>query len=328
MKAESNVINKSSETTMPSVPATASLSVLLSTHNPHPVRLARTLDSLFAQTLPGGDWELVIVDNRSAPALDGASLRLARHLRAQLVREERLGLIYGRITGFKNSTGELTVFCDDDTMLEQSYLQSAITLFSENPKLGCAIGMSLPEFELRPPTWTNEFFSCLGLWNHGAKPLVQATWDGSYPIFAGGGGGAIFRRAALADILNDLELRGEDKITGRVGRNLASGEDNHIVLSLLKKGWTISYVPELKMTHLIPAFRLTRKYLGQLNHGIARSWVQVLALHGICPWKPVGSWTVPLRKCRAYFRYHAWAGPAEYVRWRGACGHFEGRALI
>jgi hypothetical protein len=99
-------------------------------------------------------------------------------------------------------------------------------------------------------------------------------------------------------------------------------------MSLLKKGWTVCYAPELRMTHVIPFLRLTREYLSRLNHGIAKSWVQVLALHGVCPWKPVDSWTVPLRKGRAYFRYHAWAGPAEYVRWRGACGNFEGRALI
>jgi hypothetical protein len=97
---------------------------------------------------------------------------------------------------------------------------------------------------------------------------------------------------------------------------------------LLKRGSTVCYLPQLKMFHLIPSGRLTREYLGRLNHGIAKSWVQVLALHGICPWKSVYFWTVPLRKCRAYFRYRAWAGPAEYVRWRGACGHFEGRALI
>ena len=109
------------------------LSVLLSTHNSDPGRLERALNGLFAQTLPVNDWELVVVDNNSVPPLDTASLALARHPHARLVREERLGLIYGRISGIKNSTGELIVFCDDDTILDRSYLQSAIVVFSENP---------------------------------------------------------------------------------------------------------------------------------------------------------------------------------------------------
>ena len=265
------------------------LSVLLSTHNSDPGRLERALNGLFAQTLPVNDWELVVVDNNSVPPLDTASLALARHPHARLVREERLGLIYGRISGIKNSTGELIVFCDDDTILDRSYLQSAIVVFSENPMLGAAIGKSLPEFQVSPPSWVNEFLGCLGLWDHGAQPLFQSTWDGNYPRFAGGGGGAVFRRTALTEVLSAYPQQGEAQIIGRSGKSLASGEDNHIVLSLLKKGWTICYIPDLKMTHLIPSPRLTRKYLGRLNHGIAKSWVQVLAFHGICPWRPVES---------------------------------------
>jgi glycosyltransferase involved in cell wall biosynthesis len=291
-------------------------------------RLARTLESLFAQTLPVSEWELVIVDNSSTPPIDPTDLGLMRHPHARLVREEKLGLIYGRISGVANSTGEFIVFCDDDTCFESSYLLSAIQVFSDNPGLGCAVGKSLPEFEAQPASWTNEFFGCLGLWDHGAQSLFQSNWDGRWPSFAGGGGGAVFRRTALADILTGIGLKGRDKITGRAGESLSSGEDNHIVLSVLKKGWTVGYVPEMKMTHLIPSLRLSREYLGRLNHGIAKSWVQVLALHGICPWKSIDSRTVSLRKFRAYLRYRAWAGPAEYVRWRGACGHFEGLALI
>jgi hypothetical protein len=27
-------------------------------------------------------------------------------------------------------------------------------------------------------------------------------------------------------------------------------------------------------------------------------------------------------------RNRAWAGPAEYIRWRGVCGTFEGQAAL
>jgi hypothetical protein len=115
---------------------------------------------------------------------------------------------------------------------------------------------------------------------------------------------------------------------GRTGPSLSSGEDNHLVLSVAKSGYSVGYFPELVMTHLIPETRLRADYLGQLNYGIAKSWVQLLALHEMCPWNAVQPWTVPLRKLRAFFRYRAWAGAPEYIRWRGACGHFAGRSLI
>src|SRR5262245_28835260 len=93
------------------------ISVLLSTHNPHRGRLGRALDGLFAQSLSANDWELVVVDNASAPMLDGRTLGLERHPRARLVREERLGLIFGRIAGIEASRGEIVIFCDDDNVL-------------------------------------------------------------------------------------------------------------------------------------------------------------------------------------------------------------------
>lgn len=225
---------------------TCRVSVLVSTHNPDMGRLRRTLNGLFEQTLSAADWELVVVDNGSTPPLDAVTLGLARHAHARLVREEQLGLIFGRIAGIRNSIGELIVFCDDDTIFEGSYLQSAVQLFSKNPVLGVAIGKSLPEFEQRPPRWAMEFFGCLGLWDRGDQPLIQSDWNGRYPEFAGGGGGAVFCRSAITDFLNDFDRNGGSRITGRTGKSLTSGEDNHVILSLLKRGWSVCYVPELQ----------------------------------------------------------------------------------
>jgi glycosyltransferase involved in cell wall biosynthesis len=304
------------------------LSVVLSTHNPHLGRLGRALDGIFSQVLSVEDWELVVVDNASTPPLDGVKLGLTRHPHARLLREEQLGLLFGRLAGIENSNGELVLFCDDDNVLASDFLAQAIAIFSDYPRLGNASGKCLPEFEVTPPAWVTEFEGCLALRNFGDEHRIEDGWTGSYPDFAFGGGGAVFRREALVPFLTMFKNGIGVGIRGRTGKDLTSGEDNNFILSVVRAGFSVGYFPELVMTHLIPAQRLNRRYLGRLNHGIAKSWVQVLALHGICPWKPVNFWTVPLRKCRAYLRYRAWTGPAEYVRWRGACGHFEGLALI
>jgi hypothetical protein len=45
------------------------LSVILCTHNPRLEYRSRTLEALRSQTVPRADWELMLIDNRSAEPL-------------------------------------------------------------------------------------------------------------------------------------------------------------------------------------------------------------------------------------------------------------------
>jgi hypothetical protein len=80
--------------------------------------------------------------------------------------------------------------------------------------------------------------------------------------------------------------------------------------------------------YLIPGRRLSVDYLARLLYESHKCWIQVLHRYGVTFWKPASPWSVPLRKLRAYLRFHAWKGPAEHIRWRIACGCFDGRAAI
>ena len=135
------------------------------------------------------------------------------------------------------------------------------------------------------------------------------------------GAGMAIRREAAGQWLADSA---DTSLSDRRGAELTSGGDNDIVFALLKRGWAVGYFPELTLKHLIPARRLTVDYLARINHGIQKSWVQVLAKYDACPWSPIPGWTVPLRQFKAWFTHRAWAGLAAHVRWRGACGQFDG----
>ena len=138
------------------------------------------------------------------------------------------------------------------------------------------------------------------------------------------GAGLALRRDALAAWLAaDI-----GRLTDRRGGELTSGGDNDIILTLMQHGWEVAYFPALSLTHLIPTGRITREYLARLNRGIAKSWVQVLQKHDANPWPPIAPRTVPLRQAKAYFTNRAWSGPAAFIRWQGACGHFEGLASL
>lgn len=306
------------------------LSVVISTHNPDPGRLRRTLAALRAQTLPAPRWETILVDNASATPLSLAAFGDFAPPNTRLVREPRLGLTTARRRGFAEAGGEILVLADDDNVLASDYLELVLGLFASHPRLGVLGGRSIPEFEVAPPTWVRQFDELIACRDLGSKPCiarcptVQPAGRYAYPDCAPIGAGMALRRTALAAWLTVPDTRIP---TDRHGTELSSGGDNDIVLTLAHT-WDVGYFPELMLTHLIPKARTNRVYLARLNHGIAKSWVQVLHRHGCNPWPAIPAWTAPLRKLKAWFVYRAWSSPAAYVRWQGACGHFDGRATL
>ena len=305
------------------------LSVLLPTRDPHPGRLARTLEGLAAQTLDRSLWELIIIDNGSTPSLATRQLPPPGPglPRVRVVPESQPGLTPARLRGIAEARGEVLVFVDDDNVLAPAYLSTALAAFHASPRLAASGGPVRPEFATIPPGWLPEFYGLLALHDHGPSPLLAAGGPGaSWPNFAPVGAGLCIRRsAALAYSTAARSDPARSALDRRAGA-LTSGGDNDIVFTALRAGGDVSYLPELALTHLIPAARLDPAYLARLNRGIQRSWVRVLALHGACPWPAIGRRTVALRAARAWFRQKAWAGPVPNIRFHGILGRFEGQA--
>ena len=148
----------------------------------------------------------------------------------------------------------------------------------------------------------------------------------NYPVFAPIGAGLVIRKSAAEIYARKITNNNARLALGRTGKQLTSGEDNDIVLTLLDAGYGVGYFPQLELTHLIPAGRLTQEYLARLNRASSRSWVQVLDVHGIRLWKKIPRWTLFLRQIKAFFRYQPWTSPVAYIGWQGACGKLEGQA--
>jgi hypothetical protein len=218
---------------------------------------------------------------------------------------------------------------DDDNVLAPSYLSAVAAMFAADPDLGAAGGRSLPEFESPPAQWTREFDGLLALRDPRAEPTRSRWTPGepkAYPPHAPIGAGMALRREAALAYVSALQEHPERREFDRTGTQLVSGGDNDLIMTVLEAGWAVGYRPELALRHLIPTGRSQVKYLGSLNRAIARSWVRVLAMHDIRLWQPVSPGTLALRRTRAWFRTRAWRGPAEWVRWQGRCGMFEGQA--
>lgn len=166
------------------------------------------------------------------------------------------------------------------------------------------------------------------IWEIWSNRLIGAPIAGELTQPAPIGAGMIIRREVLESWAALAKNDQKRQALGRKGAGLSSGEDNDINLVALTNGCEVAYFPELELTHLISERRLEMSYLKQLAYASSRDWQCVLALHEISPWPPIPRWTVPLRKLKAWFTCRAWAGPAERIRWAGACGHFDGRASI
>jgi glycosyltransferase involved in cell wall biosynthesis len=126
------------------------LSVIICAHNPRPHYFQRCLSALEGQTLSREKWELIVIDNASAP--DKAPRPdLSWHPGARLVVELQLGLTPARLRGIREAAGDLLVFVDDDNVLDPDFLETAMRVADEKPFLGSWSGQCRPAFEIPPP---------------------------------------------------------------------------------------------------------------------------------------------------------------------------------
>jgi glycosyltransferase involved in cell wall biosynthesis len=249
------------------------ISVVVCTHNPRPDYLRRTLDSLAAQTLPRDAWELLIVDNASEPSVADA-WDISWHPRGRHLREPRLGLIWARLSGIAETRGDLLVFVDDDNVLAPAYLEQALSIARQWPKLGVfGSGRLEPEFETEPPLRLRTQLYRLALraassprWGNNPEDADSVPW---------GAGLCVDRRIASAypQRVRDLGL---GDVLGRRGLELCAGEDDLFSWVSAATGFGCGVFPELRVTHLIPAHRLRDEYVFRLaqdnafSHGVLR----------------------------------------------------------
>ena len=269
----------------------ADISVIVCTRNPRGDYLHRVLDALNEQTLPKNDWELLVVDNASNERL-ADSLHLSWHPRARHIREDKLGLTSARLRGITEARGELMVFVDDDNVLAPDFLEKARTLYSQRPDLGAfGAGNLEPEFEVRPPSEILPRIRLLAL-----RTVSSARWTKNTQEFGAipwGAGLCVIRSVANSyrqsvenlDVTIPLDRRGDE---------LFGGGDDLFSWVAASVGFDFGIFPELRVTHLIAADRLSRAYfLRLINDHTYSNFVRHYLFDGIQPQRL--NWTRYLR---------------------------------
>jgi len=250
------------------------ISVIICTHNPRQDYLRRTLGALKMQTLPRDQWELLLIDNSSDEPL-AAVWDLSWHPQGRHLLERELGLTPARLCGIRESAGDLLVFVDDDNVLAADYLEAAAKLYSARPDLGVASGCLLPEYETPPPAWFGPYESWIAV-----RRIEASRWSNFFdPRSEPCGAGMCLRKEIAVKYLNRATASAGQRILGRRGRSLLSGEDVAITKVAIEMKYSMGQFVELKATHLIPSRRLSEEYLFTLYRNLQASgqvvgWVE------------------------------------------------------
>lgn len=241
------------------------ISVIICTHNPREDFLRRTLAALREQTLPAGEWELLLIDNASQKNL-AEVWDLSWQPRARHIRENELGLTPARLRGIREAQGELLVFVDDDNVLATDYLAAAAELFAKRADLGVASGRILPEYETPPPAWFLPHESWIAV-----RRIEQSRWANFYDPRAEPCGAGMCLRKQIAFGYAQKAADARQRILGRRGESLLSGEDIAITKVALGLGFSMGQFVALQLTHIIPSRRVSEEYLFSLYRSILAS---------------------------------------------------------
>lgn len=231
------------------------LEVVIPTYNRADL-LPVCLQSLLDAKVPDGmTVGITVVDNNSKDNTKEVieSWKARFNGRLQYLFEAKQGRSAALNCGITGSQSELIGYIDDDEEVDAAWYQTVHEAFG-NADVDFIGGPYIPKWEQEPPEWLpHDHEGVIGLVDAGSQVI---PYDEHYPGILMGGN-AVVRRAAIEKVgLYMTSL-------GRTGARLLAGEDEDMYRRLLASGAKGLYLPHLKIYHLVPAARLTKKYYRQ-----------------------------------------------------------------
>lgn len=218
------------------------ISVCVATRDP--AGLDEVLSALSRQTLPGHQWELLVLDfggNEAASAL--ASQRLAGRFgdRGRVVRVASSGRAWARARAAREARGSLLCFLEDYHQPAPDFLAAAVRAFTEHSGAGIIGGQVSLRWEADPVTLPELTApAALGIACLGETSQCLAAEDGCVP-----GAGMCIRRDLLLGIASAPAPEVGVGQGGRAG--VTDVVDHCLAVAAQRLGWQCWYVPELKI---------------------------------------------------------------------------------
>lgn len=283
--------------------AITAFTVCICTHN-RSRDVADCLDALLGQDVRG--VTILVIDSASSGPEKAELERLTRgREKVRLISLEKSGLSLARNEGVDGAATPWIAFIDDDVVVAPDWIEQARRLIESVPD-GCAVIGGRVD-----PIFPDRANPKLGFRWAQLLSLIQVEGERIHAADAKiVGSNCLFRRdALLAAGAFPVEL-------GRVGKNLASGEEKLAVERLRDMGRGVTYSDRLKVGHKIPRERLHRSWAARRAYwdGISdqkirrmlRRPAQPLKLAKIAAWIPVLGLLYPVRSARHEFFLRFW----------------------
>jgi glucosyl-dolichyl phosphate glucuronosyltransferase len=241
------------------------LDVLVATYQ-RAATLDRALRSLVSQPVPDGLAVAITVVQNDNDA--GTTRVIERYTTAYPgrvfgMREARSGKSHALNAGIDATSGDLVGFIDDDEEISAGWYDAIVDTFAD-PTVEFVGGPCLPTWEGAPPGWMPESWKgVIGIVDNGDRQAPFGEGDAMLM-----GGNAVIRRHALqrAGLYSPA-------LGPRRECRLFSCEDQDLYERLMVGGARGLYVPALKVHHLVPSDRLTKRYYRRWSfwNGVSRS---------------------------------------------------------
>jgi glycosyltransferase involved in cell wall biosynthesis len=225
--------------------------------------ILQAIDSLYRQTLPHIEFEVLVVDNNSTDNTtelvkgyigSHPGYNLYYHL------ETRQGASFARNTGAAKAQAPLLCFMDDDAMAEKDYLQRIINFFATYPDAGGLGGRIIPKYIPSKPVWMSYHVSSL-VGNFEYSKELTTFKPGKYPLESN----MIVPKQSF-DRINGFNTG----LPGVQGTLRIGGEGKDFFLRLEALGKKVFYDPLLIVYHVVEVKKLTPEYMYRVASGIGR----------------------------------------------------------
>ena len=221
-----------------------SISVIICTYNRDKF-IGEALNCLAKQTLPAGNFEIIVVDNRSTDNTASIAKKfIADHpeLQARYVMEPNRGLSFARNRGIQEARASIVTYIDDDAEVTPHFLESIVSFLQANSSVVGVGGKVIPKYsESGEPKWISKYLNgFVGRMDFGDRPK-QFDSKMKYPT----GCNMTYTKEILqkaGGFNNELTFRSDDK---------------YIFHQVTKFSDNVYYVPEALLYHNIDNDRLS-----------------------------------------------------------------------
>ena len=220
--------------------------------------LSVTLASLEELSVPTNcQLGIVIVNNNSTDNTAKVirafeRTRFASRHAVKVLHEPRQGHTYARNKAVENLQCDLTIWTDDDVIVDPDLVQAYLQYANQYPKVAFFGGKILPKFNSTPPGWVNKNWEllkgCFAQRDLGDDPVAFSSSCLPY------GANFAVRTSVQTQFKFDVGL-------GRRGEEVHGEDELEMMRRLLAAGLTGQWVPDAKVQHLIPADRVNEKYI-------------------------------------------------------------------